>query len=275
MGVHVPGIIRRGVVVGIVEERVIERVVGVEIRVVVVPPVWAAEEDRDAPGGPVVVAAAGEGIAPIVVDRPVISGIVMRGVGLPFHHVIGQEIVIEISLGHSTHQLIELRLGIAREAGWSQRPIIPVVAHDESLEPEWCAGYRRVHGSPALPVGFERLTVAPTPHFVLLSAANEVVSVRIDREQDSEKPFRVNMEDQQIAVLLRPHLDLGIFARQKTAIVTDPDLNGGVVVELSCCRLKAGIGGNNQGKEQGGDHGTSRIGRAYGMETTVESAVQQ
>jgi hypothetical protein len=50
------------------------------------------------------------------------------------HHVIGQQVVVEIALGQAPDQLVQLRFRIGREAGGRQRSVIPVVTNNKALK---------------------------------------------------------------------------------------------------------------------------------------------
>jgi hypothetical protein len=79
-GIDISRIIRRGVVVRIVKKRVIERVIGVIVRVVVIAPVRAAKHNGYAERGSVVPVTA-ETVAPgVTVASTVIIGIEVAGI---------------------------------------------------------------------------------------------------------------------------------------------------------------------------------------------------
>jgi hypothetical protein len=130
--------IHRGVIVRIVEERIIEWIVGVEVRVVVVAPIGSAEKqaDRD-PRRSEIGVTAGKTITPrIIVDRPVVRGGVVRCVGHALDHFIAKQIVVKVPLCHTADQLVELSLGVAGQARRSECAVVPVVIEDEALKAE-------------------------------------------------------------------------------------------------------------------------------------------
>jgi hypothetical protein len=75
--IHISGVIGRRVVIGVVEEGVVVRVVGVIVRVVVVVPVWAPiEEAYGEPEGrvPEVRPSARKAAPIVIIERPIVAG---------------------------------------------------------------------------------------------------------------------------------------------------------------------------------------------------------
>ena len=66
------------------------------------------------------------------------------------------------------------------------------------------------------------------------------------------------MKHEEIAILAGADLHLGAVSGEKPAIVADPDLDGRVIATHGPHRL-AWAAESEEGKEQGRDHGTSRI----------------
>jgi hypothetical protein len=88
-GIHIPWIVDRRVVIWVVEERIIERVVSVEVGIVVVAPVGPPEEDGNAERRPIIRATAGELIAPrIIVEPAAVDRHIITGVRDPIDHII-------------------------------------------------------------------------------------------------------------------------------------------------------------------------------------------
>jgi hypothetical protein len=75
--IHISGVIGRRVVIGVVKERIIVRVVGVVVRVVVVVPVWAAIEEAHGKAErrvSEVRPSAGKAAPIVIVQRPIVAG---------------------------------------------------------------------------------------------------------------------------------------------------------------------------------------------------------
>src|SRR5690349_202289 len=93
--IDVARVVRRPVVVWIVEERIVEWIVGVEVWIVVVPAIWPAENDRYAERRSVVVRRAA--IAPGIVGRSVVARVVVRRIRRAVQDVVVQQVIIEIA----------------------------------------------------------------------------------------------------------------------------------------------------------------------------------
>jgi hypothetical protein len=159
------------------------------------------------------------------------------------------------------HQLVELRLGIFAKPGGGEGTVVPVIPEDETVEPERIARDRSVDRAPARSLGLESLTPTAAANLVLLTAADEIVLVGIERKQNPETALRIHMKDQEIAIVLGPNLNLGAVAGEEAAIVADPKPDRRVVVSGS--RGTGGRPSQHQGKEQRGDHGTSQQPRLH------------
>jgi hypothetical protein len=106
-----------------------------------------------------------------------------------------------------------------------------VISHDKLIEAESSARNGSVDCAPPLGVVYlERLTVSSSTNLVLLPPANEVVLIGIKRKQDPEVPFRINVKDEQVAVLIGADFDLGAVAWQEATIIVDPEANRWVVI---------------------------------------------
>ena len=71
----------------------------------------------------------------------------------------------------------------------------------------------------------------------------------------------INVEDEQVSIVARPHLDLGAVAGEEAPVVADPDLDGRIDAGGAPHGGRRGMGGRAEQiewKEQGRDHGASR-----------------
>ncbi len=153
-------------------------------------------------------------------------------------------------------QVVQLRLRILPKAGRGQGLVVPVISERKAVKAEWIAGYGGVHHAAAGGVRFERLPSAAATNFVLLVSAHEAVLVRIEREQDPQASFRIDVQDDEIAIVFGPHLNFGPVAREEATIVADPKTDRRV--GPGCSHRLGGSPGEQQRKEQRGDHGTSQ-----------------
>jgi hypothetical protein len=158
-----------------------------------------------------------------------------------FDYIVVQEVVIEVALSHPPDQVIQLLLRIFREPRGRKRSIVPVVAGDESLKPEWLPCNGGVHSATAFGVRLEGSPATPPFYLISLSTTSEIVLVGVDREQHAEVAVGIHLKDQQVAVLLCSHLNRGVIAREKTSVVTEPELDWGIVVRCSGRLSRAGI----------------------------------
>jgi hypothetical protein len=79
------------------------------------------------------------------------------------------------------------------------------------------------------------------------------------------------VKDDQVPIVLGAHLHFGSVAWQKTAIAADPELDRRVIVRRGR-RLGGSGAGEQQGKEQRGDHSTSQTTFGYTSEITMGHA---
>src|SRR5262249_51581578 len=121
-------------------------------------------------------------------------------------------------------------LGLTRQRGGGESVVVPVVAEPVAVEPEPIAGYGGVDHSPSRGgVDVEDLAATPALYLVPLAAAHEVVVIGIQRGQYPELPVGVSVENEEIAVVLGQHLDLGMVAPEEPAVVVDPEPDRGLV----------------------------------------------
>ena len=126
-----------------------------------------------------------------------------------------------------------------------------MIAEHELVEAERIVGHGGVHRAPALAVvRRERLVAAAAADLVLPAAAHEVVVLRIDREQHAQMAVGIGVEHQQVAILARPDLHLGLFAGEEPPVVADPDLDGRIVAAGVGLNGRAG-GDRRGGREEG------------------------
>jgi hypothetical protein len=154
------------------------------------------------------------------------------------------------------HQLVDLRLRVLPETSRCERPIVPVISEDESVKTERIAGNGSIDGAATSGVRLKSFTSTTAAHFILLSAADEIVFVGIEREQDPEVPLWVHMKHDQIAIVLGSHLNLGAVAGEEAAVIADPKTDRRIV--LGGGRRIGGRSSEHQRKEQRGNHGTSQ-----------------
>jgi hypothetical protein len=158
-------------------------------------------------------------------------GRVIRSVGVSLGDGIAEQVVIEIPLRHAPYELVQLLLGFIGQPGGGQHSVVPVVSHDKLIKAESSTRNGSVDCSPALRVVYlEGFPVSSSTDLVLLSAANEIVLIGIEGKQHPEVPLRINVKDEQVAVILGADLHLGTVARQEAAIIVNPEANRWVVM---------------------------------------------
>src|SRR2546426_7946389 len=134
-----------------------------------------------------------------------------------------------------------------------------MVPEHVAVELEWIRRYRRVDRALSCPrIGRERLPAAATADLVFSTAANEVVIPRIDREEHSKVPVSVHVEHEQIAIVPGTNLNLGPIAGKEAPVVTDPELDCGVVPPRGGGSRIGAHPSEGEGEEESGNHSASQ-----------------
>ncbi len=134
------------------------------------------------------------------------------------------------------YQVIDLGFRILPKPRRRHCTVIPVIRHGEAVEAERIARDRSIDRPPSGGIYLESFTSAAAAYLVFLVAACEVVFVGIQREQDPQATLGVDMQDDEIAIVFGPNLDLGAIARRKRrSLLTQRRMGGSSWVTAAGC----------------------------------------
>jgi hypothetical protein len=135
-----------------------------------------------------------------------------------------------------------------------EHPIIPMVGADEITKLEGVAGPGGVdHPAPVCVVDVKSALRFTPANLEGLLAPHEVVIAGIERKQHPNPPVGVRVQQEDVPILRRPELDLGVVAPDVLAVITQPDLDGRVGR-----RHGGSQGTGREGNQDRGEHMTSR-----------------
>src|SRR5256885_1659511 len=175
-------------------------------------------------------------------------------------HVVGDDVVVPVGVAVRDDVLGDIGerdVRIAAHPPIRDEAVVPVIFSFDGVV------YERVGrrdgedvADPRLVVDVERVPRRPVLHFIVATAAREVVVPRLARIQDAHPTVGVDAQDGHVGVLLGAETDLRRLAVGVRIIATvGPDLDAGTVIRESRLRRGRAVGSGEQAENpQRGEH---------------------
>jgi hypothetical protein len=177
--------------------------------------------------------------------------------------VIGDVVIEAAAHRHALDDFRQLLLGVAVDLNVPENAVVPVVVADELIVPKRIGGIRRVDRAEAR--GFHDPHGFPIPaaaNLEVAAAADEVVLERIQGKQHAHAPLGICVQDHQVPVVLRLHVDPEAVTEIQVLTSAQPDLDRRVLDHTNRCGngRRCGVR-NSQGDQKCGQHDTSNVRR--------------
>src|SRR6058998_835022 len=175
-------------------------------------------------------------------------------------HVVGDDVVVPVGVAVRDDVLGDIGerdVRIAAHPPIRDEAVVPVIFSFDGVV------YERVGrrdgedvADPRVVVDVERVPRRPVLHFIVATAAREVVVPRLARIQDAHPTVGVDAQDGHVGVLLGAETDLRRLAVGVRIIATvGPDLDAGTVIRESRLRRGRAVGSGEQAEDpQRGEH---------------------
>lgn len=153
-----------------------------------------------------------------------------------FANTVLHEVVIEVSTRcQAQNQVRDFRFRIIGHVPHIAQSVIPMITAYVFIELERVARKRGENS----PYSFgcvdpERFSVTAPANFEFLSAADEVVVYRIEREQHPHASVWLRVQHEQVAVSLSADVNSHAVA-QPRVVLAQPELHGRIVLLRDCC----------------------------------------
>jgi hypothetical protein len=180
----------------------------------------------------------------VLIATVVVVATVAAGYHVVVHVIIGDVIVEAATHCHLLDDLRELLLRVAVDFNVPENAVIPVIVADELTVPKRIGGIRRVERAEAW--RFHNANCLPIPaaaNLEVAAATDEIILERIQGKQYAHAPLGIGVQDHQVPVVLRPHVDPDAVAEIQVLASAQPYLEGRVLGPTYRCgnRRRCGV----------------------------------
>ena len=165
--------------------------------------------------------------------------------------------------GHALRDLGQLLFSVSRYLDLGQHLVIPMIPATELPVTERVRRVGDVDRAESCGVdGANRWSILAIPNLVVAASAHEIVRERVEREEHADPTFRVGVEDHDMPVVFRAHVDSHPIANFQIAVAVQPHLHGLILgAGATGCRHRQRLYRHQQGKKGYRSHGTSDFGQ--------------